>query len=309
MIISASRRTDIPAFYHHWFMHRVRAGFLKTRNPFNAHQVRDISLRPEDVDVIVFWTRNARPLLPDLPELDQRGLRYYFQYTITGYPATLEPHVPSLPEAIRTFRQLSKHIGAGRVIWRFDPVLISALTPLHQICTLFDGIASQLTGYTGQVIISLLDIYRKTERNLSQIAELQPINLLQDPDLQAETACRLAAIAHRHGMTISACAEPVDLSPWGILKSRCIDDVLIAREFDLQLASRKDPGQRPECGCVRSVDIGDYNTCLHGCRYCYATYNSTRVLKNRQRHHAWSPFLLDDPVPVFPDLDITDPLG
>lgn len=291
-IISASRRTDIPAFYARWFMHRVRAGYVEVPNPFNARQIRTVSLLPDAVDAIVFWTRHASPLLPFLPELEQRGLSSVFQYTITGYPSLLEPHVPSLSQALDTFIQLSEQIGPERLIWRFDPVIISAHTPPEWILEQFQNIACTLEGHTRQVVISFLDDYAKTRRNLRVLGELQLKEPLAEPALLDMLCTHLGQIAAQHHLQISACAEPVDLRPWGIAPGHCISAAWLNSVFNLDLPGKKDPGQRKECGCIRSVDIGAYNTCAHGCTYCYATYNAARVTLNRQQHDEFSPRLI-----------------
>jgi DNA repair photolyase len=292
MIISASRRTDIPAFYTPWFMERIRQGFLLTRNPFNANQVSRISLRPEDVEAIVFWTRNPEKIIEHFHELNDRGFNYYFQYTITGYPRSLEKSVPSPHKAIETFKLLSDRIGSGRVIWRYDPILASNLVEIDEHIRLFTKIASLLQGKTKRVVVSFADLYKKTERNLNIIEGLRFRDVLQDRNVAFELARELAEIAKQNGMEIQSCAEAVELSSVGIEHGKCIDDDLLKREFGLLLPGAKDKGQREECGCIKSVDIGQYNTCAHGCAYCYATFNQTAVAKNKKLHDANSPFLI-----------------
>lgn len=292
MIISASRRTDIPAFYSPWFLDRVRQGFLLTRNPFNAHQVSRISLCPEDVDAIIFWTRNAEKIIGHLPELDDRGFKYYFQYTITGYPRSLEKSVPSPHLAIETFKLLSDRIGSGRVIWRYDPILASNLVEIDEHKRLFSKIAALLHGKTKRVVVSFADFYKKTERNLKAVEGLHYSDILQDGNNAFELARELAEIAKQYGMEIQSCAEAIDLSSAGIKHGKCIDDDLLKSEFGLFLDGAKDKGQREECGCIKSVDIGQYNTCAHGCTYCYATFNQTSVAKNKKLHDPQSPFLV-----------------
>lgn len=164
MIISASRRTDIPAFYSEWFINRIKAGLVMTRNPFNYNQTRQISLRPEDVDVIVFWTRNAAPLQPYLPLLDEIGYHYYFHYTITGYPRVLESATLHPLKAIERFILLSEQIGKEKVIWRYDPILLCDLLPVDEHIRLFSKIAGLLAGYTERVIISFADFIRRRKR-------------------------------------------------------------------------------------------------------------------------------------------------
>jgi len=292
MIISASRRTDIPAFYAEWFMNRVREGFLLTKNPFNAHQVKRVSLLPQDVDAIVFWTRNAEKLLPELPALDSKGYAYYFQYTITGYPRALEKSVPRPERAIDIFKKLSERIGAGRVVWRYDPVLLSNRTELAEHKRLFAKIAAMLSGYTKRVVVSFADLYNKTERNLKAVDNLAFRDITQDEESLLELAGFMAEIGSLHGMEVQTCAEKVELCSLGLVHGKCIDDELLRREFKLSIRGEKDKGQREECGCVKSIDIGQYNTCLHGCAYCYATFSQGLVRRNAQQHDPTSPFLI-----------------
>lgn len=292
MIISASRRTDIPAFYSNWLINRLREGFLLTRNPFNAHQIKRVSLKPEDVDVLVFWTRNPSKLMPFLPEMDAHGYHYYFQYTITGYPRAIEKSVPSPHRAIETFSELSQQIGSARTVWRYDPILLSNLLPLDEHKRLFSKIAGMLAGKTSRVVISFADFYKKTERNLNLVDGLICTDITQQQDQLLELSAYMAKVAAAHGMEIKSCAESVDVASAGVPHGKCIDDALIKDVFGLSLDEKKDSGQREECGCIKSIDIGAYNTCLHGCSYCYATFNHGAVIKNQQKHDPLSPFLL-----------------
>ena len=295
MIISASRRTDIPAFYATWFMNRVRAGACTVPNPFNPRQVSRISLRPEDVEVIVFWTRNARPLMASLDELDARGHRYYFQYTILDYPRLLETKTPPVEAAIETFRQLSERVGPERVIWRYDPILFSSLTDAAFHRKRFAWIAAQLRGCTERVVISVVDVYRKVQSRLRNLVA-QGVTI---PDQTPEKVPDFDGLMHslvetatRCEMEIVSCAEELDLTGYGVQPGKCIDDALIARIFGLRLDLKKDSGQRDACGCVTSRDIGMYDSCLFGCQYCYATRSFARSAANYAAHDPESPSLL-----------------
>lgn len=289
-IISASRRTDIPAFYHRWFLNRLREGFVLTRNPFNANQVRRVSLERQDVDAIVFWTRNASKLIPSLNQLS--GYHYYFQYTITGYPKPLETHLPNTYQSIETFNHLSDIIGPDRVIWRYDPILLSNLTPLSEHKRKFAKIAALLAGKTRKVVISFADLYSKTERGLSGVRDLVYRDILEDEAQLNELCTFMAGVCQQYDFELETCAEGVDLARLGINSGKCIDDALLKRLFNLELSKQKDPNQRSECGCIKSIDIGSYNTCLHGCTYCYATYSQSSVKRNQLKHDPNSPFLL-----------------
>ncbi|GAL58640.1 hypothetical protein EV102420_12_01460 [Pseudescherichia vulneris NBRC 102420] len=302
MIISASRRTDIPAFYSEWFMNRIRAGFLLTRNPFNYNQISRVSLLPEDVDAIVFWTRNPTKLLLHIDELMQLGYRFYFQFTITGYPRALDPKTLNPHKALDVFKRLAEKIGKDKVIWRYDPILFSNLLPFKEHIRLFSKLARELEGHTERVVISFADFYQKTEKNLKTVDSLIYSDITQNQDLCMLMAEKLAAIAYQHGLSIFSCAENIELAQKGVQHGKCIDEALINSLFGLQLAGSKDQGQREACGCVKSIDIGVYNTCLHGCKYCYATFNSAQANKNFKEHDPQSPFLIGSSENVDPRL-------
>lgn len=292
MIISASRRTDIPAFYSQWFINRIREGSCSVVNPFNRRQISRVSLLPSDVDVIVFWTKNPMPLIDNLNEIDERGFKYYFQYTVNGYPAQLEPNLPKLDTTIDTFTKLAKRIGSDRLIWRYDPILISSITGYDYHIKQFEKIATALRGKTHRVIISIVDKYRKALNNFKYL-KTQNIVISNELNSQEFSTLMLALseIACRNGLEIYSCAETIDLQPYGILPGKCIDDEYIRRVFGLDLPGGKDKSQRLECGCIQSKDIGVYDTCLHGCAYCYAgTLNIG--LKNREQHYVDSPSLI-----------------
>ncbi len=286
MIISASRRTDIPAFYADWFMQRIRDGVCTVPNPFNAKQVSTISLLPEDVDAVVFWTRNARPLLPRLRELDASGYNYLFLYTVLDYPSWLETNSPPLDSAINTFRALANQIGPDRIVWRYDPLVFTPALNAEYHREKFAEIARRLNGQTHQVKISVMDEYAKTRRRMAEVPD-QPVlskeELASRPDFQ--TLMRdMASIAAAHGMEIHSCAETIDLTPFGIQPGKCMDDELLNRLFGLELLDKKDPSQRQYCLCTVSRDIGMYNSCLFGCQYCYAT-TSFEQSKERYKLH------------------------
>lgn len=301
MIISASRRTDIPAFYARWFINRIRAGFCEVPNPFNRQQIARISLLPEDVAVIVFWTRNPRPLFPYLDELDARGYRYYFQYTLLGYPSQLDAHCPPLEASLSTFKALAQRVGPQRVIWRYDPIVFSDLTPPAYHRAAYARLAGALAGSTGRSVISLLDEYAKIRRRMQDL-ESQGVHLLPVmpdesegpgglPAWLGDLLADLARIARSHQMEIVSCAEDYNLLPYGIRPGKCVDDEYIERVFGLQVAHAKDPGQRKACGCVLSKDIGMYDSCLFGCQYCYATTSFERSRQNYLRHNPDGPAL------------------
>jgi hypothetical protein len=291
MIISASRRTDIPAFFSEWLLARLAAGFCEVQNPFNARQVGRISLAPADVDAMVFWTRHALPLLPALAALDRRGYRYYFHYTITGYGPPLEARNPPLEVALRTFCQLAERLPLGSVIWRYDPVIVGDAFPVSGHRQRFSRIAEALAGRCDRVVVSLLERYRKTARRVgrlyawgSAVAE----NAAAHPQT-AELLAELRATAAAHGMRLEGCCSTRE---FGIPPTKCIDDRLLGRLFGGIWPDRRDPGQRPACHCIPSRDIGAVDTCTFGCAYCYSTRSDALAQRRQARHDPSAPRLV-----------------
>ena len=292
MIISASRRTDIPAFYAEWFMNRIHAGFCEVQNPYNPHQVSLISLRAEDVDVIVFWTRNPKPLMPRLSELDSLGYRYYFLYTLMNNPRYLDPNMPGEEARIDAFRELADMIGPDKVIWRYDPIVLANDTTQEFHLQAYEKIASFLSGYTKRSIISFVDFYRKIQKRLDKIGHEGHFIERPKPETVTDIMKNLLEIAHKYGMEIYSCAEEEEYQTFGVTPSKCIDDQLIRKLFNISVTDKKDTTQRKACHCVESRDIGSYNTCIYRCVYCYATSNFDRALHNHKLHNPESSQLL-----------------
>ena len=297
MILSASRRTDIPAYYSDWFCRRVRAGYLCVRNPMNAHQVSRVSLDPAVVDCIVFWTKNPAPMLERLEEL--AAYQYYFQVTLTGYGRDVEGNVPDKHEVLLpAFKQLASTIGPERVIWRYDPILFNErYTPEYHLRAV-RSIARELEGRTEKCVISFVDTYAKNRKNMERLHTRE----LPQAELE-EFAGRLASITREHGMVTASCAEKIDLAACGIEHNACIDGALIERLLGCKLAVKKDPSQRIECGCMASVEVGAYNTCRHACTYCYANHNADAVARSCAAYDPDSPILCGT---IAPDDKVTD---
>jgi len=294
MIISASRRTDIPAFYARWMVNRLRAGYCCVPNPFNRSQVSQIDLSPDAVDCIVFWTRNPHPLMAHLDEIDRMGYRYYFQFTILDNPRLLDPHVPPLEAALNAARQLAGRIDPGRIIWRYDPIVLSSITGVDFHARAYGHIARALEGCAKRSVISIMDRYPKVEGRLRAL-EKQGVQLM-DParteEAVIEVVPTLAGIAAKHGMRIQSCADDLGMAACGVEPGKCVDDALILDEFGIRVSPRKDPVQRTACRCVVSRDIGMYDSCPHGCVYCYAAGKPATVQKNVTRHDPQSPSLI-----------------
>ena len=286
VIVSASRATDIPAFYADWFFNRLDKGYASWRNPFNG---KDSYVSFANTRFVVFWSKNPKPLIPYLPILQEKGIGFYIQFTLNDYDAEqLEPGVPRLAERIDTFKRIVDEYGVGSVVWRFDPLILTEKISPELLLHRISAIAEQLNGYTEKLVFSFADIacYRSVARNLRAAG----INYKEwDTETMLSFARRLADM--RLLFRLATCAEAVDLEEFGIEHNRCIDPGLIARRSpdDVELKSflqraKPDSGQRKLCGCILSKDIGAYNTCPHLCRYCYANYSPQMVMQNFRTH-------------------------
>jgi DNA repair photolyase len=285
MILSVSRRTDIPAFYSDWFYNRIKEGFVYVRNPMNIHQISKINIAPEVVDCIVFWTKNPQKMMNRLNEL--QNYNYYFQFTINPYDQQLELNVPRKNSIIEVFKELSDKIGGNKVIWRYDPILLSRDVDINYHIKYFEEIAKRLSPFTSKCTISFIDNYKKTENNLKGTGSKE----LSNNDI-LYLSKQLVRMASSYGIEIQTCAEKIDLETVGVKHGRCIDNAVIENIIGYQLDAKKDKNQRPECGCIESIDIGEYNTCPHNCLYCYANFNKEQVLKKREQHNPYSPLLI-----------------
>lgn len=285
MILSVSRRTDVPNYFSDWFFNRIKEGFVYVRNPMNAHQISKIIISPDVVDCIVFWTKNPKPMINRLGEL--KDYSFYFQFTLTGYGKDIESNVPHKKDKmIPIFHELSSRIGKKRVIWRYDPIIFTEVyTPEYHLKA-YEQIAEALQGYTEKSVISFVDIYEKNKKNMKQLNcfEIEKKKIL-------DFSKKLSEIAVKNGMTVGSCAERIDLSSCGIEHNCCIDKNLIEKLIGCKLKVGKDKNQREECGCVESVEIGTYNTCQNGCKYCYANYSTDSVIKNCGNYSPDSPIL------------------
>jgi hypothetical protein len=308
LIVSASRSTDIPAFYGDWFMARLRAGYVRWKSPFGG---KSFYVSFEKARVFVFWSKNPAPFFPHLDELDRPGYGYYFLFTLNDYDAErLEPGVPPVGERIETFIRLSRRIGKGRVVWRFDPLVLSDRITVQDLLEKICRIGDRIAPFTGRMVFSFVDIekYAKVRRNLRD-AGVGGAREFTDNEVD-EFCSGLATLNQRWGLSISACAEGRDLSRFGISRGQCISDELMVKEFgnDRKLMefplpadqqtlggipvvadpSRrlKDPGQRNTCRCVVSKDIGQYSTCMHLCSYCYANSSPQGARRNYSRYVA-----------------------
>lgn len=322
IIISASRSTDIPAYYAKWFIKRLKAGYCIWYNPFNQ---QPIYVSFKNCKVVVFWTKNPEPLIPLLNVLDEMGIHYYFQFTLNDYEKEgFEPNVPGLERRIETFKKLSTLVGKEKIIWRFDPIIVSPQLSPREILKRIWNIGNQLKGYTDKFVFSFIDIssYRKVQRNLIKETSFFPKETIDNSELTEEQMNEIAEGLKKireywekenWKVSIATCAEEINLEQYGIRHNRCIDGELMKNLFNedkdlvyyldygklpvnntlfenealkipLSAEKLKDKGQRKICGCMISKDIGMYNTCSHNCVYCYANTSKEIVIKNRKLH-------------------------
>jgi len=255
----------------------------------NFRQVSRIKLTPDVVDGIVFWTKNPAPMLERLNEL--KDFMYYFQFTITPYGKDIESNLPSKNnEILSSFKKLSDLIGADRIIWRFDPILINNKYTTDYHVRAFKKIAEELHNYTRKVTISFVDVdYRGIKSNIKELA-LSDFSI----EMQTQLAANLASIAHSFGLSIDTCAEKLNLQQFGIEHASCIDNRVFEKLLGYSLSVDKDKNQRLECSCISSIDIGMYNTCRNGCCYCYANYSQGNVANNYVKHNPLSPIISGD---------------
>ncbi|MCL2401782.1 MAG: DUF1848 domain-containing protein [Oscillospiraceae bacterium] len=290
MIISASRRTDIPAFYTDWLVNRIKAGCCVTQNPMNPKQIRRVSLLPNDVLGIVLWTKNAAPLLSKLPVLEP--FPYYFQYTITPYDIDIEHGLASKRDVvIPAFLQLASQIGSGRVIWRYDPIVITCKYNVSYHIRAFSRLCGLLSGSTHRCVISYVTDYKSITKNLREIGSEQ-LEVTEKLRLTQE----LLRIAKEHGIALCACCESPEIYALGVESAACVDAGLISKISGKDLQIPRDKNQRVGCSCAVSVDIGAYNSCLNGCLYCYANHSETRVQKNYATHDPLGEMLIGQPI-------------
>ena len=284
MIINTGARTDTVQYYTPWLLKRFSEGYVLTRNPLFPHKVTRYELTPETIDCVVFCSKNYRPILPRLHEITER-FNTFFHYTITAYGCDIEPGVPSIGESIETLKELEKQVGARRICWRYDPVLLNDKYTLQVHRETFAYMAELLAGHVNRCIFSFVQMYRKLKFNMP---ELQPISAEQ----REEIAAMLGGLARQHGLYIQTCGTDGDFRRYGVHSSGCMTLEMLGEANGLQFRSLKHKGSRRGCHCIESHDIGAYETCPNGCRYCYANKNHKKAAANYRRHDPDSPLLL-----------------
>lgn len=289
-VISASRRTDIPAFYTPWFLHKLKEGKAFYKNPFTGKTFQ-VSLKVEDVHSIVFWSRDYSKLIPHLEDLKAKGYLFYFHFTITGHPKILDSHVIKPEESIKQFQLLSNMFSPDHIQWRFDPLIITDVTPADYLISTFSALSKSLRGFTKRCYISFAQLYGKVRRNLNRLEKESGVKHFEIPEEEKYSiAQKIAEIAAGHGMRVFSCCCP-NLIGGLVEKSHCIDEEILRMLFpDRELSGKVSP-TRKGCGCFSSRDIGAYNTCPRGCIYCYANSNPDIGKSSFQRHCFTSPSL------------------
>jgi hypothetical protein len=282
-VITASRRTDVPAFYGEWLIRRLRAGFCHVRNPYSG-AVSRVALAPQDVAALALFTRDPGPLLPQLPGLLADGYAIYTHVSLNGYPLAFEPHAPVVARVLASVERLSETLGPGQVIWRYDPVLLSDATPAGYHLARFEGLAARLEGLTTSCYLSFAAFYRKTERRLGAVERREGLAVRRPAeDEQRALARALLGIAAARGITLHACAG-AHLLDEGLERGSCADAALVTRlRPDLRLALKAAP-TRGGCGCCEATDVGAFDTCIYGCEYCYATQSQRLALRRHGEH-------------------------
>lgn len=284
MIINTGGRTDTVQYYTEWLLHRFEEGYALSRNPLFPNKVTRYELTPDKVDCVVFCSKNYRPILPRLHEITDK-FNTYFHYTITAYGKDIEPGVPSIEDSMRTLTALSEQVGKKRVAWRYDPVLLTETYTVEKHLDTFQEMAGVLAPYIDRCIFSFVEMYKKLERNMPELIPLTE----QDKEMLAR---EMGAIAREHGIHLQTCGTNGDYTRYGIHSSGCMTLDILGQANGIQFKDRKHKGMREGCHCMESRDIGAYDTCMNGCKYCYANKNPRKAFENHKLHDPMSPLLL-----------------
>ena len=285
MILNTGLRTDIPGFFSEWFYNRIEDGFVYVRNPYAKNQIYSYRLDPELIDCIIFCTKNPKPMFENLEKIDK--FNQYWHITITPYEKEIEPNVPPMNDVLESFKYLSKKLGKENVTLRYDPIFINEKYSLEKHIESFEYIANSLSDYTTEAIISFIDLYEKTKRNFPKAREVTK-------DERLKLGKEFAQIGKKNNITIKTCVEGTELDKFGIDSSGCMTKEVIERAINKNLNIPKQKARNGECYCLLNNDIGEYNTCGHGCLYCYANSNKRLVKRNLKLHDPKSPILIGE---------------
>ena len=284
MIINTGGRTDTVQYYTQWLLRRFEEGYVLTRNPLFPGKVNRYELTPDKVDCVVFCSKNYKPILSRLHEITDR-FNTYFHYTITAYGKDIEPGVPSIDESMETLAALSGLVGKQRIAWRYDPVLLTKEYTIERHMETFGRMAAKLAPYIDRCIFSFVEMYKKLETNMPELVPLS----MQDMD---ELAQGFGAIAEKYGIFLQTCGTNGDFTRYGIHNSGCMTLDILGGANGIVFKDRKHKGMRQGCHCIESRDIGAYDTCMNGCKYCYANKNPRKAFDNFKLHDPESPILL-----------------
>ncbi|EKV57663.1 hypothetical protein A966_03685 [Brachyspira hampsonii 30446] len=266
MIISASRRTDIPSLHTKWFINRLKEGYIITQNPINKNNFYKITLNKNIVDIIVFWSKN--PDIEFLNEVKDLGYEFYLHFTITAYDENIEKNIPDKYSLIKKFQSISKLFAKEKIVWRYDPIILNDDFDINYHINHFKNFAYSLNGYTDECIFSFVEIYSKIKNSIKNINNDDKVLLIEN----------MKYISEKNNIKLKSCSQDFDNSNIKIEKSACIDKERIQKILGYSIKEKKDKSQRKLCACIESIDIGMYNTCTNGCIYCYA--NSKNILKD-----------------------------
>ena len=284
MIINTGGRTDTVQYYTRWLLKRFEEGYVLSRNPLFQHKVTRYELTPDQVDCVVFCSKNYAPILPHINSITER-FHTYFHYTITAYGKEIEPGVPGIDESMATLAKLSEVVGANRIAWRYDPVLLTSEYTVRRHLETFERMASFLSGHIDRCIFSFVEMYRKLQTNMPELIPLTEKD-------KEELAAGLGAIAAKYKIPIQTCGTNGDYTSYGISSSGCMTLNILGQANGVQFRNLKHQGMRQGCHCIESRDIGAYDTCLNGCKYCYANTNRQKARENYKLHDPDSPLLL-----------------
>lgn len=290
MILNTGARTDTVQYFSEWLLKRFQEGFVYTRNPLFPNKVTKYELSPDKIDLVLFCSKNYKPILPRLQEITSQ-YRTYFHYTITAYGKEIEPGVPSIDESIETLIALSKQVGKERVAWRYDPVLLTKKYTIEVHAKTFEYMARRLAPYIDRCIFSFVEMYKKLERNMPEIIPLTEND-------QKELAKILGSIANQYNIPIQTCGMNGDYTQYGIQRSGCATLEILGEANHCEFKDLKHKGMREGCHCIESRDIGAYDTCLNGCKYCYANKNPQKAWDNYRVHNPNSPLLFGEIQPT-----------
>ncbi len=285
MIISASRRTDIPSFYGEWFMNALKRGYVYVPNPYRNGYYSKVCLDKTSADVIVFWTKNPIPFMKYLDGINDMGYPYIFNFTITAYGNECEANLPDKDILMNTFKDISKKIGKSKMIWRYDPIIIDDMYTVKYHAEKFTAMATKLSEYCDRCVISFVDTYTSVSYKGFKNISNEKINQVSE---------LISNIAKSNNLKVYTCSEIVNLDKFGILHGSCIDKDMIENALNCKINIKPEKNQRKECQCLESLDIGTYNSCLNGCGYCYAVRSHKSAMSNMSRHNPNSPVLIGE---------------